>query len=77
MISDPGTFTEFDRFPIPTARIDDDIRHPRVDEWTLGFERALTNDVRLSVTGIWREDKNFQGAVYPDARWAELTLSRS
>jgi len=68
-------FTEFDRSPTPIAQIDPDIKHPRVDEWTAGIERELTRDVRLSVTGIWRSDKNFQGAVYPDARWNRLSLT--
>ena len=62
-------FTEVDRLPYPVYDVDPDIKHPRVDEWTAGLERELTKDVRLSVTGIWRQDKNIQGSVYPDARW--------
>jgi hypothetical protein len=68
-------FTEFTRSPTPIATIDPDIKHPRVDEWTAGIERELAPDVRLSVTGIWRQDKNIQGAVYPDARWTRTTLT--
>ena len=45
--------------------VDPDIKHPRVDEWTAGFERELTKDVRLSVTGIWRQDKNIQALGLP------------
>jgi hypothetical protein len=45
-----------------------------VDEFTVGLERALTRDVRLSVTGIWREDKNLQGSVLPSARWEAQTI---
>jgi hypothetical protein len=45
-----------------------------VDEWTAGFERALTKDVRFSATGIWRENKNIVDSVYPDARWVPITL---
>jgi hypothetical protein len=55
--------------------MDPDIKHPRVDEWTAGFERALTGDTRLSVTGIWRENKNIIDSVYPDSRWEPVTLS--
>ncbi len=51
------------------------MKHPRVDEWTVGFERALGKDVRLAVTGIWRKDKNVQGSVYPDARWERVALT--
>ena len=49
----------------PVYGVDPNIKHPRVDEWTAGFERELTKDVRLSVTGIWREDKNIQALGLP------------
>jgi hypothetical protein len=62
-------FTEDSRLAYPQYQVDPDMKHPRVDEWTAGIERELTKDVRLSVTGIWRQDKNIQGSVYPDARW--------
>jgi hypothetical protein len=68
-------FTEDSRLLYPVYGVDPDIKHPRVDEWTAGFERELFNDVRLSVTGIWREDKNIQASVYPDARWAPTTVT--
>lgn len=68
-------FVEVDRLPYPIYSVDPDMKHPRVDEWTFGVERALTRDVRLSVTGIWREDKNTQGSVYPDARWALTSVT--
>jgi hypothetical protein len=68
-------FSEVDRAPTTIARVDPNIKHPRVDEWTAGIERELAPDVRLSVTGIWRQDKNIQGAVYPDARWNVLSLT--
>ena len=44
-----------------STRIDPDLKHPRVDETSLGLERALSNDVRLSVTGIYRDNKNIVG----------------
>lgn len=55
--------------------VDPDIKHPRVDEWTVGIERELVRDVRIAVTGIWRQDKNLQGSVFPDARWAPATVT--
>jgi len=67
-------FSEWGSFPSPTARIEPNIKHPRVDEWTVGIERAITNDLRFSATGIWRSDKNMQGTVYPDARWQADTV---
>ena len=30
-----------DRSPNPLYRVDPNIKHPRVDEWTAGFERAI------------------------------------
>lgn len=68
-------FTEIARSVTPVYRIDPDIKHPRVDEFSLGFERALTRDLRLSVTGIAREDKNLQGSVSPSARWERISLA--
>ena len=50
-------------------KIASDIKHPRVDESTLGFERALTGSMRLSLTGVWRDNKNFVNSVNPSARW--------
>lgn len=71
----PAGFYEWDRVPFSAAyKVDPNIKHPRVDEWTVGFERALTKDVRLSVTGIWRENKNTIDTVFPDARWTPVTL---
>jgi hypothetical protein len=68
-------FSEDARMLFPRYKVDDGIGHPRVDEWTVGFERAVTKDVRLSATGIWREDKNIQASVYPDARWSPTTVT--
>ena len=59
----------------PTTTIDPNIKHPRVDEFSAGLGRALTNDVRLEVTGIYRKNQNFIGSVYPNARWAPVTLT--
>ena len=68
-------FTEVDRAPAVLYRVDPDIKHPRVDEWTAGVERALTKDFRLSVTGIWRQDKNVQASLFPDARFTPTTVT--
>lgn len=70
-----GSPVEIDRTPSRLYRMDPDIKHPRTDEFTLGFERALTNDVRLAVTGIWREDKNLQSSIMPTARWETTTAT--
>jgi hypothetical protein len=54
-------------------RMADNIKHPRLDEVTLAFERALSADMRLAVTGIWRDNKNFVNSVNPLARWSLVT----
>lgn len=70
-------FTEYDRSPSPLYKVDPNIKHPRVDEWTAGFEREIIKDVRLAVTGIYRQSKNLQGSLLPDARWAPTTVTIS
>ena len=64
---------EVNRIKAPVATIDPNIKHPRVDEFSFGFERALRSNVRLSVTGILRDNKNFIGQVLPTARWTRAT----
>ena len=64
---------EVNRIKAPVATIDPDIKHPRVDEFSFGFERALKSNVRLAVTGIMRDNKNFIGQVLPSARWTRQT----
>jgi hypothetical protein len=66
---------EIDRSPAVIYKVADNIKHPRVDEATIGFERALTGSMRLSVTGIWRDNKNFVNSVAPDARWTPVTTT--
>jgi hypothetical protein len=67
-----NNLVESSRTPAVLYKIADDIKHPRVDEATLGFERALKGDMRLSLTGIWRDNKNFVNSVAPDARWTPV-----
>jgi hypothetical protein len=71
----PPGFYEYKRVPFSSIyKVDPNIKHPRVDEWTAGFERALGGDVRLAVTGIYRQNKNIVDAVLPDARFAPTTF---
>jgi hypothetical protein len=67
--------TEVNRLSQPLGRIDPDIKHPRVEEFALGFERAIGRSVRVAVTGIYRKNENFIGNVLPDARWTPRTVS--
>lgn len=56
-------------------KIASDIKHPRVDESTIGFERAVKGDMRLSLTGVWRDNKNFVNSVNPSARWTTVPVT--
>ncbi len=73
----PGDLVEIDRSPHALYRIDPDIKHPRVDESSLGFERALGNEIRLSLTGIYRTNANLIGSVNPSARWSPYTVANA
>ena len=66
---------EIDRTITPIYKIDAGVKHPRVDEFYVGFERALGPLLRLTVTGIWRDNKNFINAVSPSARWSPLIVN--
>ena len=68
---------ETDRTTHPLYAIDPDIKHPRVDETSLGFERALGNEIRLSVTGIYRANVNLLGSVNRSARWSPYTVTNA
>src|SRR5262249_38155306 len=64
---------ETDRTKPTLYKMDPNLKHPRGDGVSLGFERAISNDVRFSVTGIYRDNKNIIGSVMPDARWSPFT----
>jgi Carboxypeptidase regulatory-like domain/TonB dependent receptor len=70
-----ANLVETDRSPATLYKIDPNIKHPRVDETSLGFEHALGNEIRLSVTGIFRDNKNAIGSVLPSARWTPFTTT--
>jgi len=66
---------EVNRLTQPVARVDPDIKHPRVDEFSFGIERAIGHNVKVAATGVYRENKNFIGVVLPDARWQLKNLT--
>jgi len=72
---DVNNLEEIDRTPAVVYKVADDIHHPRVDELTLGFERALTGTTRLSLTGIWRDNKNFVNSVPTSGQWDPVTTT--
>jgi hypothetical protein len=67
--------SEVNRLSQPLATIDPDIKHPRVDEFSFGIERAVGHSVKVAATAVYRENKNFIGNVLPDARWELKTLT--
>jgi hypothetical protein len=73
----PGELVEIDRTVATLYAMDPNLKHPRVDETSLGFERAISNDVRFSVTGIFRDNKNAVGSVNPAARWSPVSVTNS
>ncbi len=66
---------EVNRLTQPVGRVADDIKHPRVDEWSVGLEHQFGKNWRASATGIYRENKNFIGNVLPDARWTPTSVT--
>jgi hypothetical protein len=63
------TRVEVSRVRAPTYTIDPNIKHPRTDEASVSFERALKADLRVAVTGIRRWWKSALNSVLSDARW--------
>jgi hypothetical protein len=66
---------EIDRSVTPVYRVDPNVKQPKVEEFTLGFERALSNDLRLQVTGILRHTKNHLEGLFPSARWEPVSIT--
>lgn len=64
-----NTFDLCNFIEYPYYNVDPDLKHPRIRQYTATIERALTNDLRVSVTGLYRDWKNFVDTVLPDARW--------
>lgn len=51
------------------AVIDPDLKHPVLDQFTLGIERELARDLSLSATFVQREWKNLTARVNTGATW--------
>lgn len=74
-VSPGDALEEFDRIPSLVYGIDPNIKHMRVDEFTVGFEQQLRRDTRFAVTGIWRDWSNFVAGVVPEARWSPVQIA--
>jgi hypothetical protein len=64
-----------DTIPKPIYKIDPDIKHPRVDEVYGAVERAIGGSMRLTLTGIYRENKNFINSISPNATWTPISVT--
>jgi hypothetical protein len=60
--------------PGQTYAVSDTIKHPRTDEFNIGFETQLMRGMRFTATGIWRNTKNFINNVIADAAFSPVTL---
>lgn len=52
------------------------VRDPKqigLDEFNVAWEQMIQNRFKLSVTGVYRKDRNFINSVIPTARWAAAT----
>ena len=65
-------FEEFDRSSTLIYRMDPSPKHFGVDEANASFEQQITRGMRLTVTGIWRDYRNFIGSTLPNARWTPI-----
>ena len=70
-----GQLEQSDVKPFVPYKMGNNIKHPDVNETTAGFERALTGTMRLSVTGIWRDNHNFVNSVAQSATWTPVSLA--
>src|SRR6266571_4820806 len=66
---------EVNRLSQPVTTVSPDIKHPRVDEFSLGFERGVGRHLRVAVTGLYRQNKNFVGNLLPQARWTPKSVT--
>jgi hypothetical protein len=72
---DAVTRQEISRSSTPLYKVDPNLKMPRVDDFNLAFEQALSNDFKVQVTGIYRRNKDTISSVSPSARWTPTTVS--
>ena len=73
----PGDrLTEVDRIPPEDKyRIDDDIKHPRSDEFNIAYEQQLFGRFKGTATYIRRTARNFINSVLIDGQWQPTTIN--
>jgi hypothetical protein len=71
-----GTLNEILRFPYENSySIDDNIKHPYMNQYTVGIEREIMRDVSISLTYIHRENKDLIDSVNTTGLFVEKTIT--
>ncbi len=60
--------------PAFTFAMEDDIRHPRTDEFNVSFEQQLTQRLRFTASGIYRTNGNFISNTPEGALWSPFAI---
>jgi hypothetical protein len=68
---------EYDRIEPFVYGIETDMDHLGLDEFNVAFEQQLRRDMRVSVTGIWRDYGNFINSVIPKATWSPISVTNT
>lgn len=61
----------------PVYQVDPDLKHPRVDEFYLGFEPAMGGLLRFTASRIWRDRKNVVNSTIPSATWTAASVANT
>jgi hypothetical protein len=72
LVQPNGVRREIERVTTPVYAVDDELRHPHVDETTFGLTHRLTSRLRVGATGVLRDLRDVVDAVFPDARWISV-----
>jgi len=69
----PGD-AEIWRTYLDTYTLDSDVKHPYMDQFTVGIERELFKDASLGVSFIYRNWHNFMGTWEPGSEYDTITV---
>jgi Carboxypeptidase regulatory-like domain len=61
--------------PAQVYKIENDIQHPRTDEFNVSYEQQIMHNMRFTASGVWRWGGNFINNVIADARWSPRTVT--
>jgi outer membrane receptor protein involved in Fe transport len=61
--------------PGQNRTLDDDIKHPRMQQAIFGLERQLLPGLSVGVTGIWRKNENFIDDVLTNGEFVPTTVT--